>query len=101
MSRADDLCRFLSNARHPGESFRAYRRRRAEANKSVEAALRGRMAHESTRAHVIEENKIDGQAQAQLASGALIRVGKPLVHRDKTLVALRTKGITYRVGVST
>ena len=43
MSRPDDLKRMLEGGRHKGESFKAYKKRRALANLSVEVALKGRV----------------------------------------------------------
>ena len=43
MTRADDLRKMLNNARNPGESFKAYRRRRKLAQISVEKELKGRV----------------------------------------------------------
>ena len=43
MTRADDLKHMLEGGRHKGESFKAYKKRRALANASVEQALKGRI----------------------------------------------------------
>jgi hypothetical protein len=42
MTRADDLKRMLDNARHPGESMKAYRNRRVLSQVSVAKHLKGR-----------------------------------------------------------
>ena len=96
MSRADDLRRFLSNARHPGEAWRTYLRRRREANKAVRAQLRGRLVHEATRSFMVFLEDL-ASVTHQLENGDVRRMGPPVTRKDgRVVVPLRTKGITYR-----
>lgn len=95
MTRAAELKKLLDPARGPRESFKAYRRRRATANASVKAHLKGRMAHVSTQVAVIPEvDWKDEHAQAVIR-GKLIVMGTAVVG-TKPVRLVRTKGVTYR-----
>ena len=100
MTRADDLKRMLDNARHPGESFKAYRNRRVLSQASVDKHLKGRLVFESTRFVVIPPKgdprakpptEDDPQTEEHILRGQL---------RDVQMVGdkrvARTKGKTYR-----
>jgi hypothetical protein len=100
MTRADDLKRMLDNARHPGESFKAYRNRRVLAQASVDKHLKGRLVFESTRFVAIPPKgdprakpptEDDPQTEEHILRGQL---------RDVQMVGgkrvARTKGKTYR-----
>jgi hypothetical protein len=91
MTRADDLKRMLSNARHPGESVKAYRNRRVLAQASVDKHLKGRLVFEATKFVVIPAKGTDPQAEEYILRGQL---------RDVQMVGgkrvARTKGKTYR-----
>jgi hypothetical protein len=91
MTRADDLKRMLDNARHPGESMKAYRNRRVLAQASVDKHLKGRLVFESTKFVVIPAKGTDPQTEEHILRGQL---------RDVQMVGgkrvARTKGKTYR-----
>ena len=91
MTRADDLKRMLDNARHPGESFKAYRNRRVLVQASVDKHLKGRLVFESTRFVGIPAKGTDPQTEEHILRGQL---------RDVQMVGdkrvARTKGKTYR-----
>ena len=91
MARAEDLKALLSPARHKGEAFKAYRRRRKTANASVEQALKGRLAHESTRYVSLPAKGEDTRTEEAILRGQI---------RDVQIVRGqrmgRLKGNTYR-----
>jgi hypothetical protein len=91
VTRADDLKRMLDNARHPGESFKAYRNRRVLAQASGDKHLKGRLVFESTRFVGVPAKGTDPQTEEHILRGQL---------RDVQMVGdkrvARTKGKTYR-----
>lgn len=91
MNRAADLRHMLAGARHPGESFKAYRNRRVLGQVSVDKHLRGRIAFESTRFVEIPEKGKDPQTEAAILRGQLRDVQ---IARGKRVA--RTKGKTFR-----
>ena len=90
MTRAADLKHMLSNARHPGESFKRYKARRAGANEAVKRQLKGRMAHVSTQVAVIPDKLWTAEHDAQVLAGRLVAMGKTGAAR-----LVRTKGISF------
>lgn len=96
MTRADELKHMLSPARHPGESFKRYKARRAGANDAVKRQLKGRIAHTSTQVAVIPEPQWNDEHIKAVASGKLIVTGTIVLPGGKTARLVRSKGITYR-----
>ena len=95
MTRADELKHMLSNARHPGESFKRYKARRAGANEVVKRQLKGRLVHASTQVAVIPEPQWNDEHAKAVVSGKLIVMGTAIIG-GKPVRLVRSKGITYR-----
>jgi hypothetical protein len=96
MTRAAELKVLLDPARGAGESFKAYRKRRALANASVAAHMKGHMAHESTRVAIIPEVEWNDAYREQVIRGKLIVMGTAVLKTGTSVRLVRTKGVTYR-----
>jgi hypothetical protein len=96
MSRAAELKVLLDPACATGESFKAYRKRRALANASVAAHMKGHMAHESTRVAIIPDKEWSAAHQEQANRGKIIITSRAVLKTGTSVRLVRTKGVTYR-----
>ena len=86
----------LSNARHPGEKFAAYRARRQTTRRQVDAYLRGKMVHESTRIVQLPLLGDDVEIDRAVIAGQFRDAALRTLPDGKQVRVARTKGVTYR-----
>ena len=83
----------LKPARAPGESFPAYRRRRAAGNRAVKLHLKGRWAHVSSEPVIVEDTF---DYRMRVLDGSIVRPTYYTAVNGDKMIAGQTRGVTYR-----